>query len=85
LHARQTASNCARYDFGAKTRRVGAHNIVLSIAILVGCFRSLFSLIGLPTSVIVHEAAVTARRRKRAHAGQINLRHGESAFCGNSK
>ena len=60
-------------DFGAKTRRVSAQNIVLSIAILVVMIPlAVIGLIGVTTAVVVHEAAELLAVANGARAGHIS-------------
>jgi len=60
-------------NFGAKTRRVSAQNIVLSIAILVVMIPlAVIGLIGVTTAVVVHEAAELLAVANGARAGRIS-------------
>ena len=59
-------------DFGHKTRRVSAQNIVLSIAVLVVMIPlAVVGLIGVTTAVVVHEAAELLAVANGVRAGRI--------------
>jgi Cd2+/Zn2+-exporting ATPase len=64
-------------DFGRKTRRVSAQNVVLSIAVLVVMIPlAVVGLIGVTTAVVVHEAAEVLAVANGARAGRIGATNG---------
>lgn len=59
-------------DFGAKTRRVSAQNIVLSLAVLVAMIPlAVIGLISVAVAVVVHEAAELVAVANGVRAGRI--------------